>query len=70
MAMRLERSGGLIFIHGAPEEPQPPKRNKFTGLGLWLALVILVIGVLFIGPHSLSLADVGHTVKNLLAAVH
>lgn len=70
MAIRLERSGGLIFIHGAPEEPEPPEGDNFTSLGLWLALVILVIGVLFIGPHSLSLADVGHTVKSLLAAVH
>ena len=41
MAIRLERSGGLIFIHGAPEDTETPKgksKNR-RRLGLLLALV-------------------------------
>jgi hypothetical protein len=69
MAVRLERSGGLILIHGRPDDPEPPQNNKWAGVGLWLALIILVCGMLFIGPHALSLADVGHTFKSFLSAV-
>lgn len=69
MGIRLERSGGLIFIKGTPDAPEPPV-NKYATVGLWLALVLFVGGVLFIGPHSLTMADITHTFKSLLAAVH
>jgi hypothetical protein len=68
MGIRLERSGGLILIKGAPDPPEPPL-NKYATLGLWLALIILVGGILFIGPHSLTMADVTHTFKSFLTAV-
>jgi hypothetical protein len=44
MAIRLEKSGGLIFIHGSPD---PPVQKKWWekvpgGLGPWLALIAFV----------------------------
>ena len=71
MAIRLERSGGLIFIHGAPEDTETPKgksKNR-RRLGLLLALIALVMGLLFAGPHALGWPAVNHTLKALLAAI-
>ena len=38
MAIRLERSGGLILIHGAPDPPSKKKwwDKKPRGLGVWI----------------------------------
>jgi hypothetical protein len=69
MAVRLERSGGLILIRGTKDEPEEPKRDRFASVGLWLALILLVVGVMFIGPSGVSMADVGHAFKSFLAAV-
>ncbi len=68
MAIRLERSGGLIFIKGAPEDPATGKRRS-RNLGLWLALIILVMGMLFVPSNGLSWAAVSHTFKAFLAVV-
>jgi hypothetical protein len=71
MAIRLERSGGLIFIHGAPEDPKAAKsgtRNR-RRLGLLLVLIALVIGLLLAGPHALGWPGVSHAFKTFLAAV-
>lgn len=70
MSIRLEKSGELYFIRGNPKEPEPPMPKRSAGVGLWLALTVLVGGVLFIGPHSLSMADVSHALKALLSTVH
>lgn len=71
MAIRLEKSGGLILIHGSPD---PPVHKKWWqkvpgGLGPWLALVVLV-GVAIGAPHIVSGWPVlAHTIKGFLAAV-
>lgn len=71
MAIHLERSGGLYLIKGdGRDDPEEPKDNKFVTLGLWLMLIGLAAGVLFAGPHSLTMADISHTFKGFLTAAH
>ena len=71
MAIRLERSGGLMLIRGTADEPvKPQKWNKQIQLGLWLVLIMLTGGVLFVGPHPLlTWVSVGHVFKAVLAAI-
>lgn len=64
MAIRLERSGGLYFIRGGVDEPEPPKRRN--NLGLWLALIGLV-ALCFVGPQALDWAAANHTLRAFLA---
>jgi hypothetical protein len=70
MAIRLEKSGGLIFIKGSPD---PPVQKKWSdkvpgGLGPWLALVVFV-AVAVGAPHIVSGWPVlTHVVKGFLAA--
>jgi hypothetical protein len=71
MAIRLERSGGLIFIHGAPD---PPVRKMWwdmdpRGLGFWLVLTLCVAGGLFAYPAVSEWPAITHLVKDFLAAV-
>ncbi len=67
MAIRLERSGGLILIHGGHEEPPKPKwgSKRHRRLALLVALIVLVAGLLFAGPHILG----WHTFKALPTAI-
>jgi hypothetical protein len=71
MAIRLERSGGLVFIHGSPD---PPVQKKWWqkvpgGLGPWLGLVALA-AVAIGAPHIVSGWPVlVHAVKGFLTAV-
>ena len=71
MAIRLERSGGLILIHGAPDPPvkKKPRDNKLRSLSLWLVLTLLIAGVLYAYPVASGWPWVAHTVKDLLSAV-
>lgn len=71
MAIRLERSGDLIFIRGAHEEPPKPKRaiKRLRRLGLLVALIALVMGLLFAGPHMLGWPVVSHTFKAFVTAI-
>jgi hypothetical protein len=70
MAIRLERSGELMFIRGVPDEPEKPrKRNKSIQLVLWLVLIVLASGVLFMGPHApLDWATVNHAFRSVVTA--
>lgn len=70
MAIRLERSGGLILIHGAPD---PPSKKKWWdkrpgGLGPWILLAVLITGVLFAGSLASEGTAVAEAVKGLLAS--
>ena len=71
MAIRLEKSGELILIHGTPDPPAKKKwwDKKPRGLGMWLVLTLLVAAVLFAGTVVSGWPAVAHTVKGLLAAV-
>jgi hypothetical protein len=71
MAIRLERSGGLILIRGTRDEPEEPRKwIKYLQLGLWLALIMLASGVLFMGPHALlDWATVSHAFRSVLTAI-
>lgn len=71
MAIRLEKSGGLYFIKGSPDEPATAKQERkiWRELGLWLALIALVTGALFFGPHAPGWPAVNHISKALLAAI-
>ena len=69
MAIRLERRDGLTYIRGAPEDPEMPKRRS-RNLGLWLALIVLVTGALFVPSNALSWTAVSHAFRAILAAVH
>lgn len=72
MAIRLEKSGGLILIKGSPD---PPDQETWWqtipgGFGSWLAL-ILFVGVVVGAPHIVSSWPVvAHAVKSFLAAAH
>ncbi len=71
MAIRLERSGELIFIRGTPDEPEKPKKwAHYIQLGLWLVLIVLAGGVLFMGPHALlGWGTVSHAFRSVLTAI-
>jgi hypothetical protein len=71
MAIRLEKSGELFFIHGGPDPPVKKKwrDKKPRGLGLWLVLTLSVAGVLFAYPVVSGWPVIAHTVKGFLAAV-
>jgi hypothetical protein len=71
MAIRLEKSGELMFIRGIADEPgKSNKWNKHIQLGLWLVLIMLVGGVLFMGPHALlGWATVTHAFRSVLTAI-
>jgi hypothetical protein len=71
MAIRLEKSGELMFIRGTADEPEKPKKwNKYIQPGLWLALIMLAGGVLFMGPHALlEWATVSHAFRSVLTAI-
>jgi hypothetical protein len=68
MAIRLERSGGLILIKGAPDPPV--QKKSWGGLGAWLALIAFV-AVAVSAPHIISgWPVIAHTIKGFLAAAH
>ncbi len=71
MAIRLERSGGLIFIRGQADEPEKAKEwKKYIQPGLWLLLALLVTGVLFMGPQALlPWTTVTHAFRSVLTAI-
>jgi hypothetical protein len=71
MAIRLERSGGLIFIRGKADEPvKTRKLKKYIQPGLWLVLMLLVSGGLFMGPQALlTWATVTHAFRSVLTAI-
>ena len=70
MALRLERSGELMMIRGSADEPEEPRNpNKWVQRGLWLVLIALTTGVLFVGPHPLlEWATVSNAFKYLMTA--
>lgn len=68
MAMRLERDGNLIYVRGAPDPPKQPERRK-RGLGLWVVLVLLVIGVVFASLLAPAWPAILHSVRGFLASL-
>lgn len=72
MAIRLEKSGGLIFVHGAPDPPVKKKTwwsKKPRGLGPWIVLALFIAGALFAESAASEWPAVAEAVKNLIAAV-
>jgi hypothetical protein len=71
MAIRLEKSGELMFIRGTADDPEKSNKwNKQIQLGLWLVLIMLAGGVLFMGPHALlEWATVTHAFRSVLTAI-
>jgi hypothetical protein len=71
MAIRLERSGGLIFIRGKADEPvKTQKWKKYIQPCLWLALFLMVSGALFMGPQALlSWTTINHAFRSVLTAI-
>ncbi len=71
MAIRLERSGELILIRGAADEPEKPRKwRKYLQLGLWLVLIALASGVLFMGPNALlQWSTVSQAFRSVLTAI-
>jgi hypothetical protein len=67
MAIRLERSGGLILIRGGADPPE--KQGGHHHLGLWLALAVCVAGMLYASPLASGWPMVAHAVKGFVAAV-
>jgi hypothetical protein len=68
MAIRLERSGGLIFIRGCKDEPEEGK-GRGPEVCLWLALVVLALGIYFVPAKGFDLAAVNHTFNALMGAI-
>jgi hypothetical protein len=56
MARRMERSGALIFFYGSSEPLAMAMRESKVHyrIGIWLALLVLVVGMLFFAPHALG----------------
>lgn len=71
MAIRLERSGELMFIRGTADKPEKPRTwKKYIQPGLWLVLALLVSAVLFMGPQSLlPWTTVTHAFRSVLTAI-
>lgn len=70
MAIRLERSGGLILIHGAPDPPSKKKwwDKKPRGLGLWIVLALFIAGFALADSVAPEWPAIAETVKGLLAS--
>jgi len=70
MAIRLERSGGLILIHGAPDPPSKKKwwDKKPRGLGVWIVFTLCIAGVLFAASVAPEWPAIAEAVKGLLAS--
>ena len=68
MAIRLEKSGELYFIRGSADPPAKKKgwSKSSGGLGLWLVLALLVMGMLFPLPIAAALPTVSHVLKGFL----
>ena len=56
MARRFERSGELLLCYGCSEAPATEKRenNLHRRLGIWLAVLVFAVGMLFFAPHALG----------------
>lgn len=68
MAIRLEKSGGLLLVRGVKAEPEPEKRSGLN-VCLWLVLIALVAGIYFVPAKGLDMAAVHHTFNALLGAI-
>jgi hypothetical protein len=65
MAIKLEKSGGLILIRGAEDPPEKPRGHN---MGLWLTLALCVAGLLCASPLASKWPVVAHAVKTFVAA--
>lgn len=71
MAIRLERSGGLMFIRGTPDDPREAKRARGTHRrALWMMLLLLAMGILFASPIASGWPAAVHVARGFLAGVH
>ena len=69
MAIRLEKSGGLILIHGAPDPPSKKWWDKKPrGLGLWIVLALFIAGLALADSVAPEWPAIAETVKGLLAS--
>jgi len=71
MAIRLEKSGGLILVRGNQEDRKAPgwwSRNH-RELGLWVALAALLMAALFVPAEALRWEAVDHALTALLHAL-
>lgn len=70
MAIRLEKSGGLILIHGAPDPPSKKRwwDKKPHGLGLWIVLALFIAGAVFAASVQSGWPTVAEAVKGFLTS--
>lgn len=66
MSVRLEKSGELYLIRGQADPPETPKGRDG---GLWLALLVFVMGGVFASHLAFGLPVLAHTIKGFLATV-
>jgi hypothetical protein len=70
MATRFEKSGELLFCYGVSDASKKPKpTNKFRRRGIWLAALVIVVGMFFFAPHAMAWPAVSHTLKAFVAAI-
>ena len=56
MARHFEKSGELLFCYGSSDPPaaEAPETQGHHRVGMWLALVVFAIGMLFFAPYALG----------------
>lgn len=69
MAMQLEKSGGLMLDRGGMEGRATEKPKNHQELGLFLALIALVVLALYVSLHTLDWPVVTHAFKAILAII-
>jgi len=66
MAIRLEKSGGLLLIRGRPDPPEKKRTNWHVGL--WLLLAGLVLAVLYAPDLQSQWPAISHAIQGVLGA--
>lgn len=71
MAIRLQKSGGLMMIYGTRDEPddQEEWNTRRRKLGVLVVSLAVVAAVLFIGPHMPGHEMLSNAFKSIVAAI-
>lgn len=67
MAIRLEKSGGLLFIRGCPDPPEKKRRNWHVGL--WLLLAGSVLAAVYAPELQSQWPAISHAIHGVLGAM-